>query len=103
MNQSTVGWTKDLLHLEDFGLDAIADKSRKPILGWLSGYFSMVNSGKDPQGTHADRFDENRVYSITSYSKELFLTQLMYLIGKENVMKTLKKYYSDFKFKHPTK
>jgi hypothetical protein len=25
----------------------------------------------------------------------------MYLIGKENVMKTLKKYYSDFKF-HPT-
>jgi hypothetical protein len=26
----------------------------------------------------------------------------MYLIGKENVMKTLKKYYSDFKFKHPT-
>jgi hypothetical protein len=32
---STVGWTKDLLHLEDFGLDAIADKSRKPIFGWL--------------------------------------------------------------------
>jgi aminopeptidase N len=26
----------------------------------------------------------------------------MYLIGKENLMKTLKKYYSDFKFKHPT-
>ena len=64
----------------------------------------MVNSGKElPQGTHADRFDENRVYSITSYSKgELFLTQLMYLIGKDNLMKTLKKYYSDFKFKHPT-
>jgi len=43
------------------------------------------------------------VYSITSYSKgEIFLTQLMYLIGKDNLMKTLKKYYSDFKFKHPT-
>jgi hypothetical protein len=40
--------------LEDFGLDAIADKSRKPILGGYSGYFSMVNSGKElPQGTHA--------------------------------------------------
>jgi aminopeptidase N len=26
----------------------------------------------------------------------------MYLIGEENVMKTLKRYYSDFKFKHPT-
>jgi aminopeptidase N len=64
----------------------------------------MANSGKElPQSTHADRFDENRVYSITSYSKgELFLTQLMYLIGKENLLKTLKKYYADFKFKHPT-
>jgi hypothetical protein len=29
------------------------EKSRKPILGY-SGYFSMVNSGKElPQGTHA--------------------------------------------------
>jgi aminopeptidase N len=26
----------------------------------------------------------------------------MYLIGKENLLKTLKKYYADFKFKHPT-
>ena len=64
----------------------------------------MANSGKEqPQGTHADRFDENRVYSITSYSKgEVFLAQLQYLIGKENLYKTLKRYYSEFKFKHPT-
>ena len=64
----------------------------------------MANSGKEqPQGTHADRFDENRVYSITSYSKgEVFLAQLQYLIGKENLFKTLKRYYSEFKFKHPT-
>jgi aminopeptidase N len=64
----------------------------------------MVKSGKElPQTTHADRFDDNRTYSITSYSKgELFLTQLIYLIGKDNLMKTLKRYYSEFQFKHPT-
>jgi hypothetical protein len=44
-------------------------KSTKPICG---GYriFSMVNSGKElPQGTHADRFDENEQHC---YSKENF-------------------------------
>jgi hypothetical protein len=61
MNQSTVGWTKDLLHFGRFWTGRDADKSRKPIFGCYTGYFSMVNSGKEPQGTHADRFDENRV------------------------------------------
>jgi len=32
----------------------------------------------------------------------VFLSQLIYLIGKENLMKTLKRYYAEFKFKHPT-
>ena len=63
----------------------------------------MANSGKElPQTTHSDRYDDNRTYSITSYSKgDVFLAQLGYLIGKENVLKTLKKYFNDFKFKHP--
>ena len=67
-------------------------------------YIYLANSGKEqPLSTHADRYDENRSYSIASYSKgELFLTQLEYLIGKENLMKTLKRFYSEFKFKHPT-
>jgi hypothetical protein len=106
-NESKHGWMDEgfTSFLEDLGMNEIADKKvENPFTGAYAGYFSMVNSGKElPQGTHADRFDENRVYSISSYSKgELFLTQLMYLIGKENLMKTLKKYYSDFKFKHPT-
>ncbi|RTY97913.1 M1 family peptidase [Flavobacterium sp. RSP49] len=106
-NESKHGWMDEgfTSFLEDFGLNEIADKKvENPFAGAYTSYFSMVNSGKElPQGTHADRFDENRVYSITSYSKgEIFLTQLMYLIGKDNVMKTLKRYYSDFKFKHPT-
>lgn len=106
-NESKHGWMDEgfTSFLEDYGLNEIADKKvENPFTGAYKGYFWMANSGKElPQSTHADRFDENRVYSITSYSKgELFLTQLIYLIGKENLIKTLKKYYSDFKFKHPT-
>ncbi|MFV7236443.1 M1 family metallopeptidase [Flavobacterium sp. ZB4R12] len=106
-NESKHGWMDEgfTSFLEDFGLNEMADKKMEnPFTGAYKGYSSMANSGKElPQTTHADRFDENRMYSITSYSKgELFLTQLMYLIGKENLMKTLKKYYQDFKFKHPT-
>ena len=106
-NESKHGWMDEgfTSFLEDYGLNEIAEKKvENPFSGAYKGYFSMVNSGKElPQTTHADRFDENRVYSISSYSKgEIFLTQLNYLIGKDNLMKTLKKYYNDFKFKHPT-
>jgi hypothetical protein len=106
-NESKHGWMDEgfTSFLEDYGLNEIADKKvENPYGGAYKGYNWLANSGKEqPQGTHADRFDENRVYSITSYSKgELFLSQLIYVIGKENLLKTLKKYYADFKFKHPT-
>jgi hypothetical protein len=63
-----------------------------------------MNSGKEqPQSTHCDRYDYNQMYSISAYSKgEVFLSQLGYLIGKDNLMKTMKRYFNEFKFKHPT-
>ena len=69
-----------------------------------TGYNRMVATGKEqPQTTHADRYDLNSVYGTSSYSKGLiFLTQLGYIIGWDNMMKTLKKYYADYKFTHPT-
>ena len=53
--------------------------------------------------THSDRYHTNWAYSTASYSKgNLFLSQLEYIIGKENTEKGLLKYYKDFSFKHPT-
>lgn len=106
-NESKHGWMDEgfTSFLEDYSLNEIADKKvENPFENAYKGYYSLVNSGKElPQTTHADRFDENRVYSISSYSKgEVFLAQLQYVIGKENLMKTLKRYFSEFKFKHPT-
>lgn len=91
--------------LEDLGMNEIAEKKvLNPHEDAYNGYYQMVATGKElPQTTHADRFDLNKIYSISCYSKgAVFLSQMNYLIGKENTMKTLKKYYTEFKFKHPT-
>ncbi|OYU79839.1 MAG: peptidase M1 [Flavobacterium sp. BFFFF1] len=106
-NESKHGWMDEgfTSFIEDSALNMLAAKPvDNPFLPSYNSYINMANSGKEqPQSTHSDRFDENRVYSITSYSKgEVFLAQLGYLIGKSNLEKTLKKYFADFKFKHPT-
>jgi hypothetical protein len=75
-----------------------------PFEGNYKAYYNLVNSGKEqPQTTHGDRYEENRPYSISSYVKgSIFLSQLGYVIGQDNLAKTIKRYYQDFKFKHPT-
>ena len=66
-------------------------------------YNFIVKSGKEePLTTQADRFNTNMAFSIGSYVKgQIFLSQLGYIIGEDNLDKTLKKYFNDFKFKHP--
>ncbi|PKA82955.1 peptidase M1-like protein [Ulvibacter sp. MAR_2010_11] len=75
-----------------------------PHAGSYRGYTFLAKSGKEqPQSTHADRYDSNRGYGISAYSKgAVFLAQLGYVIGEENLQKTLKRYFSEWKFKHPT-
>ena len=106
-NESKHSWMDEgfTSFLEDLGLNEIAEKKlENPHEGSYDNYYYLAKSGKElPQSTHSDRYDINQVYSISSYSKgDVFLAQLGYLIGKDNLMKTLKKYYTDFKFKHPT-
>ncbi|CAA0251213.1 M1 family metallopeptidase [Tenacibaculum maritimum] len=78
--------------------------ANNPHEGSYRGYHYVVRTGtEEPLSTHADRYDTNRAYGIASYSKgNIFLSQLEYIIGEENVRKTLKKYFDDFAFKHPT-
>ncbi|PTX60521.1 peptidase M1-like protein [Kordia periserrulae] len=75
-----------------------------PHKGSYISYYRLVESGKEqPLTTHADRYEYNRAYGVSAYSKgAIFLAQLEYVIGKDNLEKTLRKYFDDFKFKHPT-
>ena len=69
-----------------------------------NNYFYMVKKGgENPLTTHADRYDDNMKYGISAYSKgAVFITQLAYVIGWEDTFKTIRRYYNDFKFSHPT-
>ncbi|MFD0992221.1 M1 family metallopeptidase [Tenacibaculum geojense] len=84
--------------------DILGKNKANPHLGSYQGYEYLIKTGKEkPLTTHADRYETNLAYGIASYSKgNIFLSQLEYIIGEENVAKTLKKYFNDFSFKHPT-
>ena len=77
--------------------------SENPYKGSYRGYNYVVkNNIEESLSTHADRYHTNRAYGTASYSKgSIFLSQLEYVIGKENVAKTLKRYFKDFSFTHP--
>jgi hypothetical protein len=74
-----------------------------PAAGSYRGYIRLATSGvEQPLTTHADRYNYNRAYSAAAYSKgAVFLAQLAYVIGEDNLKATIKKYFNDFAFKHP--
>ena len=82
----------------------LGKNEQNPFASHYKSYFSLVASGKEqPQTTQADRFDHNFAYGASIYYKgALFLTQLGYIIGEDKLMETIRKYFVDFKFKHPT-
>lgn len=83
--------------------EILEQNKENPFEGSYRGYYYLVKSGKEqPQATHADRYNENTPYGIAAYSKgAIFLSQLGYVIGQDKLMQTIRKYYDDFKFKHP--
>ena len=76
---------------------------KNPQKGAYKSYIALANSGMEqPLTTHADRYEFNRAYGASAYSKgAVFMAQLGYVIGEENLNKTIKKYFADFSFKHP--
>ncbi len=84
--------------------EVLEEGKENPLEGSYQGYFTLQGYGiEEPLTTQADAYHYNYAYGIASYSKgAIFLAQLGYVIGKENIEKTLLKYYEDFKFKHPT-
>ncbi|WP_422082793.1 M1 family metallopeptidase [Ulvibacterium sp.] len=83
--------------------EIMGPKKENPLQDSYNGYYNLALSGKEqPQTTHADRYDLNYAYGISAYSKgSVFLSQLGYIIGQDKLMETLRRYYADFKFKHP--
>jgi hypothetical protein len=72
--------------------------------GSYRGYFAVQRSGKEEAlTTKADFYNTNFAYGQASYSKgAVFLAQLGYIIGDENLNKTMLRLFDKWKFKHPT-
>lgn len=91
-------------YISDYAMNHVMEEGKEnPTENAYKGYIYLAKSGKEqPQTTHADRYNYNQAYGISAYSKgEVFMAQLGYIIGEENLKKTIKKYYTDFAFKHP--
>ena len=106
-NESKHPWMDEgfTSYISNIASNKILDKQlENPHLGSYNRYFKMISYRKEESlATHADRYHLNSSYSTASYSMgSMFLSQLEYIIGKENVEKGLKKYFNDFSFKHPT-
>lgn len=106
-NESKHAWMDEgfTSYISELAMDEVMKKEQPTTFkGAYTNYFFLREKGKEePLTTHADRYMSNTAYSIGAYSKgTIFLNQLAYLIGEDNLKKTLKKYYSDFQFTHPT-
>ncbi|HEX9602056.1 MAG TPA: M1 family metallopeptidase [Mariniflexile sp.] len=92
-------------YISDLAMNEIMNQGNaNPLADAYNNYIYLAQSGKEqPLTTHADRYQYNQSYGISAYSKgAVFLAQLGYIMGEENLAKTIKKYFDDFAFKHPT-
>ena len=66
-------------------------------------YYNFIKTGlEEPLSTHSDHFSTNQAYGVGSYTKgAIFLMQLGYIIGVDKLFKGLRRYYNEWKFKHP--
>ena len=105
-NESKHSWMDEgfTSYIDDVALNVVLKEGKSlPNAKAYSDYFRWVATGlEEPMTTHADRFKYNTGYGMSAYDKgSIFLSQLQYIIGKDNFNKTLKKYFDDWAFKHP--
>ncbi|GAA4280250.1 M1 family metallopeptidase [Gaetbulibacter aestuarii] len=105
-NESTHPWMDEgfTSYISDLAYDKVMNKNAdNPAEPAYNSYIRYAKSGTEqPLTTHADRYLFNNAYSNSAYNKgEVFLAQLGYVIGEDNLKKTIKRYFDDFAFKHP--
>mgnify|MGYP001167932137 FL=1 len=105
-NESKHSWMDEgfTSYIDDVALNVVLEEGKDlPNAGAYKDYFRWVSTGlEEPMTTHADRFKYNTGYGMSAYDKgSIFLSQLQYVIGKENFDNTLKRYFNDWSFKHP--
>jgi len=80
-----------------------AGQSDNPQARSYTGYKNLAISGsEEPMSTHSDHYNTNFAYGQAAYSKgAVFMNQLGYVIGADNLDKGILQYFDTWKFKHP--
>lgn len=75
-----------------------------PFVGSLTNYRNFVKRGiEEPAVWFGDHHDNGTAYSFSSYVKgELFLVQLGYIMGEQNLTLTMQEFFRKWNLKHPT-
>jgi len=68
-----------------------------------AAYFSLAKSDfQEPLTTYADYYSTRTGYAYSIYYKGcVFIAQLGYIVGEQNLDKILLEYYKEWRFKHP--
>ena len=71
---------------------------------YYDSYIALANSGKEePMSKMADHYNTNYAYGAAAYSKgALFIAQLGYVLGQDNLDKGILRYFDEWSFKHPS-
>lgn len=74
-----------------------------PFTSTIENYVKFTKTGREVPAVYlADHHKDGTAYSFASYVKgELFLVQLGYILGEEQLSKLMKTYYDIWKLKHP--
>ena len=106
-NESKHAWMDEgfTSYIDDVCLNEILNegKALPNSLAYEDYLWWATTGNEEPLTTHADRYEFGEGYWISAYDKgSIFMSQLKYIVGDNNFEKILKRYYSDWAFKHPT-
>ncbi|MEO6287149.1 MAG: M1 family metallopeptidase [Dyadobacter sp.] len=104
-NESKYSWMDEgfTTYAQNIVMAELFPSRTDPQRSSANSYRTLAKSGQEePLTTHADHFNTNKSYSISSYYKgAVFLNQLGYIIGKNKLSSGMKRYFNEWKFKHP--
>lgn len=108
-NESMYPWMDEgfTSYAETFILSKLMPSEKpqpNPFIRSIQGYINFTKSGlEEPASWLGDHHKTGAAYSYASYVKgELFLVQLSYIMGEQNLDKTMYQYFTQWNMKHPT-